>query len=176
MYFKQFPIIIYDNEGKNRNFTFCVNIMKRIALRAEAKTNILLFDRYEVNEGETPEMIAYKVYGDSTLHWTILLANEITDRFHEWPMGLNELNQFVADKYSNINGVHHYEILYTSGDTTKTINIGTDKTNHAAATTVTNYEYELDRQDDLRKIRLIDSKHMPQFLDEFSTLIQESII
>ena len=176
MYFSLFPRIFYDSEGKNNNFTLCVNIMKRVALRTETKTNALMFDRYDIREGETPEIIAYNVYGDSTLHWTILLANEITDRFHGWPMGLNELNQFVADKYSDVNGVHHYEIPYSSGDTSKTINIGDDKTNHSDATTVTNYEYELTRQDDLRKIRLIQPIHMQQFVEEFNILIRESVL
>ena len=57
MYFANFPLIPYDSVG-NGNYKLVTNLMKRVALRSKVRTNALLFDTYDVKEGETPEMIA----------------------------------------------------------------------------------------------------------------------
>ena len=94
-------------------------------MRTKIQENTSVFDTYDVKEGETPEMIAHKLYGDSELHWVILLLNNVTDRFHDWPMSEAQFIQFVNDKYDNVDAIHHYEIPQSSGDTSKKINIGT---------------------------------------------------
>ena len=87
MYFRNFPLIPYDSEG-NLKFKTVTNLLRRVGMRTKLKTNTLLYDTYSVKEGETPEMIAHKLYGDPELHWIILLINEVTDRYHQWPMSL----------------------------------------------------------------------------------------
>ena len=142
--------------------------MKRVALRAKVRTNTLLYDTYDVKEGETPEMIADKLYDDPELHWVILFVNNITDRYHQWPMNFGQFNTFIADKYSNVDAVHHYEISQTSGDTSIKIDIGTDTTGYSEAdlTTITNREFEEERQDTLRQIRLLDRSYIEQFVQK----------
>jgi len=177
MYFSNFPLIIYDSVG-NGNFKIVTNLMKRVAMRTKVRTNTLLFDTYDIKEGETPEILADKLYGDSTLHWIILYVNNITDRYHQWPMSSGQFNDFIADKYSNIDAVHHYEVSQTSGDTSVKIDIGTDTTGYSEAdlTTITNREFEEERQDTIRQIRLLDPTYVPQFIEEFETLIGSSVL
>jgi len=177
MYFANFPVIPYDSVG-NGDFKVVTNLLKRVALRTKVRTNTLLYDTYDVKDGETPEMIADKLYDDPQLHWVVLFVNNITDRYHQWPMASIQFNQFVNDKYTNIDAVHHYEIAQTSGDTSVKINIGTDTTGYSEAdlTTITNYEYEVERQDTLRKIRLLDGAYIEQFVEEFETLMGASVV
>ena len=177
MYFANFPLIVYDSVG-NGNFKIVTNLLKRVAMRTKVRTNTLLYDTYDVKEGETPEMIADKLYDDPELHWVILFVNNITDRYHQWPMNFGQFNTFIADKYSNIDAVHHYEISQTSGDTSVKIDIGTDTTGYSEAdlTTITNREFEEERQDTLRQIRLLDRSYIEQFVQEFETLMGESVL
>jgi hypothetical protein len=175
MYFANFPLIPYDSVG-NGEFKLVTNLLKRVALRSKVRTNILLFDTYDVKEGETPEMLADKLYGDPNLHWIIMYVNNITDRYHQWPLTTPQFLAFINDKYSNPDGTHHYEITQTSGDTTVTIDIGSDNTSHAGATLITNREYEEDRQDTLRSIRLLDPAYVDQFVEEFENLIGASVL
>jgi len=177
MYFANFPLIVYDSVGDG-NFKIVTNLLKRVALRTKVRTNILLYDTYDVKEGETPEMIADKLYDNPELHWVILFINNITDRYHQWPMNFGQFNTFVNDKYTNINAVHHYEIAQTSGDTSIKIDIGTDTTGYSEAdlTTITNYEFEVERQDTLRSIRLLDGAYIDQFIQEFETLMGASVL
>jgi len=169
MYFENFPVITY----KKKDVT---NLLRRVAIRSKVKTNTLFFDTYDVKEGETPEIIADKLYGDSQLHWIIMLVNNIVDRYHEWPMSGNQFLDYVNEKYSNPSAIHHYEIAQSSGDTSVKINIGTDNTDYPTATAITNFEFEQTDQDNKRKIRLLDPRFTDDFVTEFKELMKESII
>ena len=175
MYFENFPLIPYDSVG-NGNFKLVTNLLKRVAVRSKVKINASYYDTYDVKEGEPPEMIADKLYDDPELHWVILLLNDITDRYHQWPKNQNQFLAYVNDKYSNIDSTHHYEISQVSGDTTIKIDIGTDNTDYPAASIVTNFEHEEDLQDKKRKIRLLDPSYVEDFVAEFEKLMGESIL
>ena len=169
MYFENFPVIIY----KNKDVT---NLLRRIAIRSKVKTNTLFFDTYDVKEGETPEIIADKLYGDPQVHWVIMIVNNIVDRYHGWPMFGNQFLDYVNEKYSNPSATHHYEIAQSSGDTSVKINIGTDNTDYPTATAITNFEFEQTDQDNKRKIRLLDPRFTDDFVADFKELMKESII
>ena len=175
MYFQSIPKIPYDSYG-NYDFKVVTNLLRRVAVRAKVKANTLMYDTYDVKNGETPESIAYKLYDDARLHWVVLLVNDITDRYHQWPLTTPQFLQFVSSKYDNPDGAHHYETSQTSGDTTIKINIGTDNTDYPTATLITNLEYEESEQDRKRKIRLIDSSYLDQITDEFEKLIGQSVL
>ena len=175
MYFTKFPYIIYDSVG-NGEFKIVTNLLRRVAIRSKIKVNTLFFDTYDVKEGETPEMIAHKLYGDSELHWIVLLVNNVTERYHQWPKNKNLFLAYINDKYSNVDATHHYEISQTSGDTTIKIDIGTDNTDYPAASIVTNAEYEESLEDEKRKIRLLEPSYVGLFVDEFNSLMEESVL
>ena len=175
MYFENFPLIPYDSVGDGQ-FKLVTNLLKRVAIRSKVKGNVALYDTYDVKEGESPEIIAHKLYADSELHWVVLLVNNITDRYHQWPMSNNQFLAYVNDKYSNVDATHHYEISQTSGDTTIKIDIGTDNTDYPTASIITNAEFEEDLQDKKRKIRLLDPAYIDDFVTEFEELMGESIV
>jgi hypothetical protein len=182
MYFKNFPTIIYDAVG-NGEFKDVKNLLRRVAIRAKVKSNTLLYDTYDVKEGETPESIADKLYDDPELHWIVLLVNDITDRYHQWPMNFSQFNEFIADKYDDIDGTHHYELAQSSGNTDTKIEVYNnsalytgDDDSYSNATVITNREYEEQQQEIKRKIRLLDPQYVQQFIEEYETLMKESII
>ena len=175
MYFENFPLIPYDSVG-NGEFKLVTNLLKRVAVRAKVKTNIALYDTYDVKEGETPEILADKLYDDPELHWVILLFNDITDRYHQWPKNTNQFLAYINDKYSNVDATHHYEISQVSGDTTIKIDIGTDNTDYPSASVVTNFEYEEALEDKKRSIRLLDPSYLGAFVAEYEKLMGESLL
>ena len=178
MYFEQFPVIYYDAVG-NSNPKVVTHLLKRVALHSKASETVALFDTYDVRNGETPEMIAHKYYDDAEYHWVILLVNNITDRYHQWPMNTRQFLSHLAERYDNVDAVHHYEIYQKSGDTSVKINIGTSNIDVngntiAAATLITNREYEEEKQDEIRKIRLLDPIYLEQFVKDFQRLISNT--
>ena len=183
MYFdNNFPVIPYDSVGQG-TFKDVTNLLRRVALNAKVKTNALLYDTYDVKEGETPESVAFNLYGNAEFHWVVMLVNDITDRYHQWPMRYSQFLQYVNDKYDDVNAVHHYEIAQTSGDTTTKIEVYSnsalfsgDTDFYGTATAVTNLEYEESLQDQRRKIKLLDPKFLSQFVKEFEGLMKESVV
>ena len=177
MYFASFPVIPYDSKG-DLKFKDVTNLLRRVGIRAKLKSNALLYDTYNVKEGETPEMIAHKLYGDSELHFVIMLINDITDRYHQWPMSLPQFQEFINDKYDDPDGIHHYESTQTSGDTKVKIEVfnEVDSDAYTGLTPITNREYEENEQDKKRQIRLLDPSYIEQFVDEFEKLIKETNI
>jgi hypothetical protein len=120
-------------------------------------------------------MISHKLYGDPEYHWIVLLMNDVIDRYHGWPLSTPQFLAFLESKYTDSNGVHHYEIPSVSGPA-RDINIGTSNADYPAASIVTNYEYEEKEQDKLRKIKLLDPRYIDQFATEFKNIMMETQI
>ena len=175
MFFSKFPYIVYDSVG-NGDFKIVTNLLRRVAIRSKVKANTLFFDTYDVKEGETPEMVAHKLYGDPELHWIVLLVNNVTERYHQWPKNTNQFLAYINDKYSDVDATHHYEISQVSGDTTIKIDIGTDNTGHSGASVVTNFEYEVALKDKKRNISLLEPAYIGPFVAEFESLMEESVV
>lgn len=112
MFFEKFPLLLYTlDNGKTIQTT--TDILRRAVLSEELKNNSAYFDQYDIKDGETPEIVADYWYGDSELHWIILLANDIVDPRFDWPLHYNNLVEFVKGKYgeNDVNSLHHYENL-----------------------------------------------------------------
>ncbi len=165
-YFSKFPLYQYDVSNTQER-TLITDILRRVNLKGNARVNTLVFDQYVVQDGDQPDMVAHKYYGDSHLHWLIITINNITSRY-DWPLDQVALSQFVLDKYSNPDGIHHYEINATSGDTTTKLEVASDTSD---AISITNYEYEERENDNKRQIRLLDRFYVQQFKKDFERLI-----
>jgi hypothetical protein len=174
-YFSYFPqgyYVINQTSGPK----LVTNLLRRVKIKSKIRDMASLYDLYDVKEGETPESIAYKHFGDTELHWVILMLNDITDRYYGWPLRSNEFEQYVNDKYENPYGIHHYEINQLSGpktglgpsDYSTKIQVNSD---YPGATTVTNYEYEQRLQDQKRQIKLLNPIYLNVLIQEFQNLI-----
>ena len=176
-YFNRFPMMIYDMKN-NDNYKLLPDILRRVRQKNVIKSGQFIFDTYDVKDGETPETIAYKWFGDAQLHWVILMTNNVTDRYYDWPMTVVQFQTYLEDKYSNPDAIHHYEIPRTSGRTTgqgpndysHLVEVNSDTPN---ASVISNREYEERIQDKNRSIRLLNQKFLKNFIEEFDKLIQE---
>lgn len=178
-YFDKFPLIVYDIKGDNK-FKLLPDILRRVKLRSNLQEGAVLFDKYDVKEGENPEDVAFKWFGSADLHWVILLTNNVTDRYYDWPLSQPDFAEFLTDKYGagNEDSAHHYELVRSSGKTTSSgpsdyshrVEVNSDETD---AITVTNREYEERLQDKKRQIKLLDKGLLGSFLEEFERLIRQ---
>ena len=172
MYFRKFPKVEVDVKGDG-NAVSMTDITRRIKFSESTLESLVDFDFYDVPDGSTPEQIAHDYYGDTGLHWVVLLANNIKDVYSDWPMSVPRFEKFVASKYSNVDEVHHYEYTQESGDTKFLIELPNDPatTIPAGAVTITNYEYEERILESKRKIRLIQPQYISVIRSEFETKI-----
>jgi hypothetical protein len=153
MYFRQFPKIPYSfNLTDQGTVTAVTNIFARFSINSSIVDNAFAFYKYQVEDTDTPETIAYKQYGDPELHWIIILVNQINDPLFELPLPIDALEEkiikqygytSIAEAYSTI---HHYEfevkrvLSEVDGPTTTTTNtsiVTLEQYNYASNTIIT---------------------------------------
>ena len=195
-YFDTLPKIIqYDNKGIGRVFT---NLMARASVIPELLKNPAIYYKYDIQEGDTPEIIAHKYYGDSYRYWIVLLANEILDPQWEWPMSGQVFQNYITTKYTDFNAystIHHYEKTLTQFDfgtnttttntveidedtyisleeTTKTFSLPTGDVSVTVSKTAVNYyDYEEKLNESKRNINILNSNYVNQLETELQKLM-----
>lgn len=166
MYFKEFPQFVYefvDADGKNKRTTIITDITRNVRFRKEILSNITLYDEYDIIDGETPEIIAEKFYGNSLYHWIVMLVNERFDYIKDFPMRYPDLVKYVEDVYGadNVNDVHHW-----INDKGFIVN-----SDYPGATSVSNMQYEEAINESKRRIKLISPRLLQQVLTQFKDLL-----
>ena len=176
-FFSQFPKIDYNLSGVNGNTNNVTDIFRRVKIRSKIADNVSLLDKYDVSEGEKPEDIAYKIYGDADYFWVVTLVNNIVNRYYDWPLPEFVFQQYLKDKYSNPDAIHHYEVTQQSGkqagegpaDYSHKLEVNSD---YPGAQSVSNREYENRLQDQKRQINILLPKYLGVFEEEFRNLIR----
>jgi hypothetical protein len=197
-YFNELPKIIeYDAKGVGRVFT---NLLNRVSIIPELLKNPLVYYQYTIQEGDTPEIIAAKYYGDSYRYWIVLFANELLDPQWNWPLSNRVFEEYVTAKYPDIQTtveVHHREKIltqYDSGTNTETVNkvkISEFDYNQLVETNyykslptgdvsvavtkreVTYYEYEMELNDAKKTINLLNNRYVNQVETAFTELMSK---
>lgn len=96
-FFKYFPNTQYTLDGLNVQTV--KNILAKVSFEKDFRDNSVLYYEYFVNEGDTPDIVAHKVYGSSENHWILLLLNELIHPQFDWPLDSQSFNKYIDKKY-----------------------------------------------------------------------------
>ena len=125
-YFSRLPNFEYVSrlpDAKISDYITVKNLFKKAKLREDIFQNLAFFEKYQIIGDSRPDNVANEIYGDSSLDWLILIANNIKNIQSEWPLTQNEFDEYLRLKYGNglsteeeiynviYNGVHHYETI-----------------------------------------------------------------
>lgn len=170
MYFSLMPKIYYDFVDTDGLLTTKVvtDITTNVRIIREVLSNITVYDEYDIVDGETPEIIAGKVYGNPLYHWVIMMANDRYDYREDFPLDYTALLKRVETLYGtgdeNIYGIHHYEAVFRDG-TAHVVN-----SNYPEAYSVTNFQYEERINESKRRIKLITKPVLDAVVKEYSKM------
>jgi hypothetical protein len=174
-YFDRFPLMAYDMKG-NQQYKLLPNILRRVKLRSGLRSSSFMFEKYDVKDGENPEDVAFKWFGDAEYHWVILMTNNVTDRYYQWPLSAPQFAEHLTDKYGagNEDAVHHYEKTQDSGPTSSrdSSHLVECNSDDGDPDIISNRDYEYRKQDEYRQIRLLDPQFLDTFVEEFENLIK----
>lgn len=175
MYFEKFPVMRARLDGKFKPIT---DIFYRIAPITNIIKNVEAIQTTAVEDGETPEILAYKIYGNEEYHWILLVLNNIVDPREEWPKTSRELYDFCVAKYGEGNiytTTHHYQT------TNARLSLGVPQglvVDYDAADLAngyieprTNWEYEEDVNEEKRQIKYLPKQFLTDFIKEFNRLL-----
>lgn len=196
-YFATLPKIVY--RDKDRTSKVYTNLMARANIVPSMLNNPLVFYTYDLQDEDTPEIVAHKYYGDVYRYWIVLYCNQIRDPQWDWPLSSNDFQKYITDKYTEINPystAHHYLKIITQYDAstltttvnTVTIDLSTynslvESTNTYTLPTgqvtiaitkkaVSYYEYELELNESKRNIKILNKLYADKLEREFEKLME----
>lgn len=184
-YFKNIPDFDYVSrqEGQNNisEYIRVKNLFKRVKIREDLFNELTYFTKYKIIGDERPDQIAKKMYGDSRYDWVILLSNNVMNVESEWPLDSVSFHNYMVRKYgddSKLSDIHHYETTDVKDSLGRIIvraglevpsnyvvnfydnNTGSQVTANGAVVGITNYEYEIQKDDDKRQIFLLKPEYL----------------
>lgn len=98
-YFNYFPTTPYFLEDDKKSLDIVTNLTSKFKFDSNFKENSIVYYEYTINDGETPEIIADKIYSSPERHWIILALNDIVHPQFDWPMEQKSLLKFIDKKY-----------------------------------------------------------------------------
>ena len=181
-YFSHLPTIQYNSGGvssKVKTNIPVTDITKRFKITQLLNGAEAYYYDYEIQSGDRPDTIAYKLYGSAKLDWIVLLVNEIHDRYFEWALSDDEFVEFINKQYGSVgtaqNTVDHYEQIIQAKQTLsdgtiiqeRTVNV--DETTYNSLTPssrrlVSTYDQEEKTNESHRRIKLVDKQFVPRIL------------
>lgn len=198
-FFDDFPAISYSLDN-GKSIQIITDILRRVVLSKEFKTNSAFFEEYEVFEGETPEDVSYRFYGTQRLHWLVLMLNDIINPRFEWPLTGDQMFKQVekiygerASVYSinrakNLRGyvVESFFILTEDSTHKKPVRLCYETTEedetkvpiaYAESNNIadfeSNYEVEVSDNENYRNIRLLKASVVSEIVSEYKKLISQ---
>ena len=194
-YFNELPNLDYLSQlpdaNSNETYITVKNLFKRAKLRTDTINVITAFDYYQIEDNQRPDVIAQKLYGDAELDWVILITNNITNIREEWPLSNQNLYNHMIEKYQTENAlssIHHYETTEVKDEYNRLVvpsglqvdsnySITYSKLNNALVTvspvkSVTNYEYEVDKNEKKRLIRILKPQYLSVIITDMRNIMR----
>jgi hypothetical protein len=135
----------------------------------------LFYDLYRVKDTDTPELIAYAMYGSPFYHWVILMANNVIDPYLDWPMPDSIFNEWVEDKYKHLDTTNIQGEISPGADKTKywitDSGIVVNQTDPLAVFPISHRLYEDLLNNQKRMIKIVKPDMLYDVVKQFETLI-----
>ena len=197
-YFKKVPNFDYVSrlpDAKISDYITVKNLFKRGKLDDDIFQDLTVFTKYEIRGNDRPDNVANKVYDDPDLDWVVLLSNNIINIQSEWPLPQRDFDRYLLDKYETyekLNDVHHYETLeckniagavivpkglWVESDYSVTYydwyaGVEITKSSSDIVVSVTNYEYEDEKENEKRNIYILKPKYLNIIKDDLKEMMQ----
>jgi len=190
-YFRELPDLFYQSPLSTRNssteYVRVKNLFRRVKLRDDLQNVFTLFNKYQIGYGERPDTIAEQLYGSADLDWVIMLTAGIINVHDQWPLSDYDLYRYAENKYGDdLNAVRFYEtteVKDSSGrlilpkgkvvDSNFTIpNPANKSANLNPVTGISNYEYEVRKNDDKRLIYILKPEYLQLYLGDLRRIMQ----
>ena len=186
--FDRWPTVSYDVK-KNGKPIELTNITLRFKINELLRDKSVVIYDYDVQDGERPDIIAYKYYDDETLDWVILLINNIIDPQFEWPLDDRSFERYMRKKYGSLETakqtVHVYEKILRQqsvlfdGTIIPEKRVVVDKdtydlTSPTLRRTVDKYTYELELNEARSRIKILDNRYITGLVSTYESSIEKA--
>jgi hypothetical protein len=172
MYFSNFkPVLVdFSQYGELPKQYLVSDLLQNVRLKTELLNNLVYYEEFDINDGDTPEIISEMFYGTPMYHWIIMLVNERYDYINDFPMIPASLEVYIVEKYgaNNVDNIHHY--VTADGYVVNSDYINAQGL--ADALPVTNYEHEFQQNETKRRIKMIPPAALADVLTQFREIMK----
>lgn len=128
---------------------------------------------YVIKDGESPDLVSYKIYGSSKYDYIILMTNDITNYYDEWPKSYKVLTDYIEKKYGSLNyAKNNYAKYYTAdGDEISQAAWIEQSPSNQLYYRVTHYDYEFILNDKKSQIQILNPALVIKFEVELQQLM-----
>jgi hypothetical protein len=184
-YFRTLPNLEYQSFLSDKTsvdeYLTVKNLFRRVKLRDDLQNVFTVFDKYQIIDGARPDTIAEELYGSSQYDWVILITAGITRVRDQWPLSDAQVYDYAESIYgADLNSIHHYEttevkdsedrLILPAGkvvDVDFTIPKPGDPTASLNPVVgISNYEYEVLKNNDKRTIYVLKPVYLQQVLND----------
>ena len=115
MYFSLVPNIEYDEKPisypfSKSDFVTAKNFFRRYQVNEDVFAYAVIFNKYTIQDGDTPDNLADRFYGSPFFDWVLILTNNIVNVQYDWPLSNYDLSKTLESEYDDPYGtIHHYE-------------------------------------------------------------------
>ena len=188
-YFSYFPTVKHDLKQDGSVVTV-TNILKRFKIHDDVREQTEVFYPYQLQDGDRPDVVAEKYYGNANYAWLVLFSNNIVDPVKEWPLYGTDFTNYLKSKYGSIELANtttkkRYKVLSAAfkkidGTVIPKRRVEIDETtfntlSEADKEFQTAYEYEVEVNDDKRKIHLIDVAYLSIITDQVENILRTTV-
>lgn len=99
-YFKPFPLVAY-RFGNEDAFAKFQNLSSYVDIIDTIKDDVNFYQQYTILDGDRPDHVAWKIYGNEKLYWTLFLLND-NIRGRGWPLSDREVREKAKVFYPNV--------------------------------------------------------------------------
>lgn len=115
-YFQNLPKVFdVDDRGK---YLLVTNIMARVNIIPSLLKDLSLYYEYDIQDEDTPEIVASKYYGSSENYWLVMFSNQALDPQWDWPLSNRIFEKYIENKYGStataLSTLDHYEKTVTT--------------------------------------------------------------
>lgn len=187
-YFRPFPKISYDLKKNNLPLVL-TDITKRYKIRDILQQKAAIYYNYTVRDGDRPDLIAFKYYGDETLDWLIFLCNNMMDPYYDWPLDYRKFTAYMKSLYGSVDvaksTVFEYRKILNEQSTLidgtvvpkRTVVIDLNTYNSLSTSVreeIDAYQYYEELNDAKREIKLLDERFVPDIITEVEAIFSEN--
>lgn len=99
-FFSKFPVVAYDMDGQGSKLAL-TNIVKNVDVNDFFANHSASYTYYDIIDGERPDTISYKLYGNPNYYWTFfIINNDLRNGLNSaWPMSLNHFERMIEQEY-----------------------------------------------------------------------------
>jgi hypothetical protein len=104
MYFNSIRNIAIDIDGSGN-----LDVLKNLTAKAKVSNDLInnagYYQTVAVIDGERPDHLSQRLYGNDQYHWTFLLLNpHLKNIWDDWPMKYAQLVEYCTNKYQYLAG------------------------------------------------------------------------